>query len=270
MDKTDFGDRMKFYEGKETKRQLIPMLPICVRLDGNKFSKFTKGLRRPYDERLSKLFVETTKYLVELSGAKIGFTESDEISLILNSDSFKSQTFLNGKIHKLNSILSSNATAFFNANIHKYIPNWSNMATFDCRVWNVPNKIEAVNAILWREQDASKNSISMAASHYYSHKELQHKNSSEKQDMLMAKGINWNDYPSFFKRGVFVQSKTIEKKYTTDELDKLPLKHNARMNPNEVYTRNVMTEIDMPIFSTVVNRVGVVFDKEKPKIIQGK
>ncbi len=264
MDTTDLGDRMKYYENKESKRQLMPMTPICIRLDGKNFSKYTKGLNRPYDERLTKLFIATTKYLVKETGAKIGFTESDEISLILYSDTFKSQTYLNMRVQKLTSVLCSMATAYFNANTGYHLPEGYELAVFDCRVWNVPNKTEAVNALLWREQDATKNSISMAASDYFSHKELQGKNSREKQDMLMSKGINWNVYPNHFKRGTFVQKQQVLKQYTSSELAELPAKHNAHKDPHGLYMRHEIVDMEMPIFSTVINREAVVFDAVMP------
>ena len=264
MDKTDFGDRMKHYEGIEGQRKLIPMLPICVRLDGKNFSKYTKKMQRPYDKRLAKLFIETTQFLVEETNAVIGYTQSDEISLILYSKTFKSQTYLNGRIQKLTSIISSMATAFFNEKIKITIPKQNQLAFFDCRVWNVPNKLEATNAILWREQDATKNSISMLASHHFSHKELHKKNSKDKLDMLRQKGINWNDCPSFFKRGSFIQKRIVKNKLTEKQLKELPLQHNARKNPDLEIERTEIGLLDMPIFTKVINRIDVVFNGAKP------
>jgi tRNA(His) 5'-end guanylyltransferase len=85
-DNTGFGDRMKAYERQETSRRLLPLLPALVRIDGKNFSRFTTGLERPFDARLSDLMVATTKYLVEESNALCGYTQSDEISLLLLSD----------------------------------------------------------------------------------------------------------------------------------------------------------------------------------------
>lgn len=182
-DKSDFGDRMKIYEQHEAGRRCLPLLPICARLDGRGFSKWTRGLNRPYDQRLSEIMIETTKFLVEESQAKIGYTQSDEISLIFG----ESEVFFDGKIQKLVSILASLATAKFNQEATTKLINHiikSGLAFFDCRIWTVPNQTEAANTLLWRELDATKNSISMAAQHYYSHKELDKKTSSEKQEML--------------------------------------------------------------------------------------
>lgn len=255
----DFGDRMKMYEGIEAKRTFMPGLPICVRIDGRAFHTFTRGMKRPYDENMANAMIDTMKYLVEQTNACIGYTQSDEISLILRDD--VDQLF-GGRISKLTSILASMATAKFNEVIHKTYQD-KPLAQFDCRCWQVPNRIEAANEILWREYDASKNSISMAARAYYSDKQLMNKNGAEKQDMLMEKGVNWNDYPVFFKRGTYAQRKVIERQLTDEEWNNIPEQH--RKDRTELVKRTIVRTLDMPIFSKVVNRVEVIFNGEEPK-----
>ena len=263
----DFGDRMKLYENEEADRRFMPLLPICARLDGKCFSKFTKGLEKPYEEKLSKLMIDVTKTLVEETNAYIGYTQSDEISLVWYSDDFKSQVWFDGRIAKMTSVLASMCTAFFNHLIlQRFMPMFKDrLAFFDCRVWQVPTLDEAANTILWREQDATKNAISCAAQQFYSHNQLQSKNGKEMQEMLFQKGINFNDYPAFFKRGTFVQRKKVVRKFTVDELDKLPEKHEARKNPDLMIERSDIFVVDMPKFSSVVNRVGVIFHGEDPR-----
>lgn len=256
----DFGDRMKMYEGIEAQRTFMPGLPICVRIDGRAFHTFTSGMKRPYDENMANAMIDTMKYLVEQTNACIGYTQSDEISLILRDD--VDQLF-GGRISKLTSILASMATAKFNEVIHKTYPD-KPLAQFDCRCWQVPNRTEAANEILWREYDASKNSISMAARAYYSDKQLMNKNGSEKQDMLMEKGVNWNDYPAFFKRGTYAQRKVIERTLTDEEWAKIPEKHRANLGRETPVKRTVIQTLDMPIFSKVVNRVEVIFESKEP------
>lgn len=256
------GDRLKMFEGIEAGRILIPNLPICVRVDGRAFHTFTRGMNRPYDERMSKAMIETMKYLVKKTDACIGYVQSDEISLVL-SDS--KEPLFGGRVQKLTSIIAAMATAKFNDEIHKSFPD-KPLAEFDCRVWNVPNRTEAANTILWREFDATKNSISMAARSVYSDNQLLNKNSSEKQEMLWQKGINWDKYPVFFKRGTYARRVVMERKLTPDELKDLPEHHEARKNPDMVFTRSEIKEIEMPIFSTVENREAVIFDGAEPKV----
>lgn len=257
------------YEAMEAGRRLLPLLPICARLDGRGFSKFTQHLQRPYDVRLTNLMVETTKYLIDETHAKIGYTQSDEISLVWLQDEQqlpnKSQNFFDGRIQKLTSVLAAMATAYFNAHLSTYIPEKAGaLPVFDCRVWSVPTKEEAANTFLWRELDATKNSISMAARTMFSHSALHGVSGRNMQAMMLERGTNWNDYPSFFKRGTFVRRKTIQRAFTADELEKLPEKHEARKNPQLLVERSIVEKIDMPPFTRVLNRVEVIFAGAEP------
>jgi tRNA(His) guanylyltransferase len=266
----DFGDRMKAYEMAEAGRKFMPLLPIMCRLDGRSFSNFTKGFKRPYDIGMSNLMVDTVKYLVEETNANCGYTQSDEITLTWYAKDYKSEIFFGGRISKMNSVLSSMCSVYFNRHMANYnLPEKAlkKMPVFDCRVWQVPNIIEGTNSFLWREQDATKNSISMAARHYYSHANLHNKNSSEMQDMLMDKGVNWNDYPSFFKRGSYIQrKKSVARSFTAEEIEKLPPKHEARFNPNMVVERTDIVVLNLPPLSKVQNRDRVIYFGEEPKL----
>lgn len=206
MKKDTLGDRIKFYESFTTSTRLMHNIPIIIRLDGCAFHTFTKGLNRPYDENLSKLMVETTKYLCNEVNAKIGYTQSDEITLIVFTDDFASKVLFDAKLFKLTSVLASKCSVFFNSKLAEYLPSKKNEnPVFDCRIFNVPSKSEAANALLWRKRDAVRNSISMAAQSNFSHKELQGKSSKEMLAMLSNKGICWDDYPTFFKEGTFLR-----------------------------------------------------------------
>lgn len=260
------GDRQKTYEMAEAGRKLMPLLPVMVRLDGRGFSRFTKGMQRPFDPGMVQLMANTTKYLVENTGAILGYCQSDEITLVLYTGNFHQELLFGSRVQKLTSVLASMCTAYFNRHLPDFFPNKKNMATFDCRVWNVPTLEEAANAVLWRERDATKNSITMACSHYYSHKELFKKHQTEQHDMLHAKGINWNNYPAAFKRGTYVRRRKTSTKFTAEELAALPAKHNAHTNPDLVVERNHVEFVEFPPFGSVQNRVGVIFFGEDPDI----
>jgi len=270
--KDDFGNRMKDYEAIETDRRFIPLLPVYARIDGRCFSGFTQGFDRPYDSSLSYIMIETTKYLVEKTHARIGYTQSDEISLVWLQEEYDSEIFFDGKIQKLVSVLASMATAKFNSlcqygsslGLNRMIAARSKeqLPVFDCRVFQLPNRTEAANAFLWREKDATKNAISMAARSFYSHKALHGKSSSEMQEMIFQKGQNFNDYPAFFKRGTFVRRIVEERAFTAEELAKIPEKH--RPAPDTLVTRSRVVELEMPIFTKVENRVEVIFEGAEP------
>lgn len=264
MNKDTLGEKMKTYE-QQYSFSLLPLIPIISRIDGKCFHSFTKDLKRPYDENLMNLMVETTKFLVEKTNAIIGYSQSDEISLIWYVDNDLTQTFLGGKIAKMTSILASMTTGFFNKNLERYLPEKKELlALFDCRVWNVPTLFEATNYLIWREADAIRNSLSMACQSVYSHKELMHKGRFEQHKLLKAKGINWDEYPDAFRKGTYLS--TFKRDYTIEELEKLPKNHEARKNPEFKFSRNSVEVFQFPELRKIKNREGVIFRKEKPVI----
>ena len=264
-DNTALGDRMKWYESRYTDQTFMPLVPVLARLDGKAFHTFTQGLQRPYDERLSRLMTETTKYLVHETNARCGYTQSDEISLVWLAEDWESEIFFAAKLQKMNSVLASMTTAFFNRALDKYLPEKADrVALFDCRVFQVPSNSEASNCFLWREQDATRNSVQMAARAHYSHNECENKNTSDLHEMLFQKSINWNNYPGFFKRGTYVRRRTIDRAFTKAELEELPLKHAARSNPNLTFKRGTVMEENFPPMRSVINRDEVLLFGAEP------
>ena len=202
------ANRIKNYYEDRSKTFLNRRTITIIRLDGKGFSKFTKGLNKPFDDGFSQDMDATALYLCEnIQGAKFAYTQSDEISVVLcDFDNVETDAWFDYNVQKMTSIAASLATSKFNqlrlarmsrgANGYLDVDDLMGMtlACFDARVFQVPNIDEMFNAILWRQQDCTRNSISMAASAVYSHKELEKKSSSVKQEMLFQKGINWNDY----------------------------------------------------------------------------
>ena len=260
------GDRIKFYERQPVGEYLTPLLPVIIRLDGNNFHNFTKGLDKPFSLGLIDLMIETTKYLVEETNALIGYTQSDEITLLLYTSSWKTQLYFDGKPQKINSILAGKCSNFFTKNISKYLYiKTGEIANFDCRCFIVPTKDEAINVFVWREEDAVRNSIQMVGQANFSHKQLQNKSCDNIQEMLWKeKQINFNDFASNFKRGTYIQKRAENKPFTTEEIDKLPPEHNARKNPNLVFTRNTLIKLVMPPITKVLNKEMVFFYGENP------
>jgi len=270
--KEDMGldERMKYYESLEAGRRQLPLVPACARVDGRNFHTFCRGLQRPYDERLCQLMGQTCKHLVEETGARVGYTQSDEISLVWCSDEWKSQIYFDGRTHKMVSQLAAVASVHFNALLPEFLPEKAALRpTFDARVWVVPNLMEAANYLLWREQDATKNSIAMAAQAKFSHKQLFGKHSGEMQELLFREhGINWNDYPAHFKRGVYVRRRTVLRPWTPQEIEQLPPKHEARANPDLQVERTVIDFLDLPPRARIVNRVEVLFAGAAPQLAE--
>lgn len=258
------GDRMKSYEARESERRLLPMVPVCARIDGRKFSVFTQGMNRPWDQAMTEAMIETTECLIDETHARIGYTQSDEISLVWLSERSDSSIFFDHRIAKMSSVLASFATAAFIRALAggPYSGRISSLPHFDCRVWSVPSRAEATNVFLWRELDATKNAVQMAARSVYSHKECDHKNGSQLQEMLFAKGINFNDYPAHFKRGTFVRRKVVSRHLTADEMARIPEQH----QPTGPVGRSCIEPMDMPRFARVINREAVIFDGADPEL----
>lgn len=176
-----------------------------VRLDGKAFHTYTRGLDRPFDEGLIDAMNETAKYLCEnIQGCVLAYVQSDEITLVL-TDFAKptSDAWFQGNIQKIASISASMATGMFHEIRHK--AGDYRKAFFDSRVWFLSDPFEVENTLIWRQKDATRNSIQSVAQSLYSHKELHNKNTSQLQDMIFDKGIDWNDYPAGKKRGRLVK-----------------------------------------------------------------
>jgi tRNA(His) 5'-end guanylyltransferase len=140
----------------------------------------------------------------EVQGAVFAYTQSDEVSILLvdfdsKGEKLGTSAWFEGNIQKLCSVGASTFTAIFNA--LNCEDRDRGAARFDCRVFTVPDPTEVFNYFIWRQQDATRNSIQASARYYYSDKECFKKDTSELQEMVFQKGTNWNDYPTRFKRG---------------------------------------------------------------------
>lgn len=218
MTRDDLGDRMKDYYESRSKTRLIRRMPVIIRLDGKAFHTFTKGFEKPFDMVMVRAMQETMKYLCEnIQGCVLGYTQSDEITLVLiDYQNLNSDAWFDYEVQKLCSVSASMATFAFNRNFARlaalepekktkqtnaYTEVASKGAFFDARCFNIP-KEEVTNCLLWRQQDATRNSIHMTGRAYFSHKQIEGLNSNDIQNLLFQeKGINWNDLPTTLKRG---------------------------------------------------------------------
>ena len=227
MDKTTIGDRMKNNYENITRYYLTRRMPVIIRVDGRSFHTFTKGFKKPFDDILVKTMQDTMKYLCEnIQGCVLGYTQSDEISLVLTDYAeLTTDAWFGNNLQKMCSISASMATLAFNKAFTRNISKQSKRfyteyleekdasyietleiamnkgAMFDSRVFTIP-KEEVCNALIWRQQDATRNSIQSVGQANFSQKELHGKSCNNIQDMLMTqKGINWNDYSTTLKRG---------------------------------------------------------------------
>lgn len=265
--------RMKYYESiSSCNQRLFKNLPVIIRLDGKAFHTFTRNLIKPFDLGLIDLMRKTTEFLTKEFNAVLGYTQSDEISLLINNDNNESELLFDGKMFKINSILAATCSVYFNRQLPKYLPHKVSQddtkknPVFDCRCFNVPSKTEACNYFIWREQDAVRNSINSTARSLYSHNELMNKNNSELQELIFQRGTNWNHLPSILKRGSYFINCIDKVMFSRQELDNLPPNHAARTNPELQFERKTVKNIDLPILTTISNLGDVIFKNLAPNL----
>lgn len=195
------GDRMKRYEA--VTKILLPIRSyVIVRIDGCHFHTYTRGLRKPFDPDLLTAMSEATRRTAEeIQGCKLAYVQSDEASFLLTDfDDLHTDAWYGNQLQKIVSVAASMFTAHFNSLRGTQGRN-DILATFDARAFILPDRVEVMNYFLWRIKDAERNSLSGLCQANYSHRELMGKKSSDQQELLFKKGINWNDVDATLKRG---------------------------------------------------------------------
>jgi tRNA(His) guanylyltransferase len=202
-----FGDRMKAKEKAFTDAKISTDEILCVRIDGKRFSKFTSSFAKPYDSRISDSMRETTSLLVKEFNARVGYVQSDEITLLFSPGEKESEYIFGGKASKINSILASAATAFFNRALDRVTEGDRYPAFFDCRAWAV-ERYEASNVLLWRVQDAIRNSKSCIYRWTFGHKAMAGKSGDQMVQELCAEGSHkkWDQYDDSDRFGSLIYS----------------------------------------------------------------
>jgi tRNA(His) guanylyltransferase len=255
------GGRLKSYEDRD-ELVISSDVNIIVRLDGHKFSKFTKNMKKPFDKIFSDTMIQVSKDLMNEYNAYTIYTQSDEITLVLPS--LKSKTIINGddvketiinkgwthisggRTQKLTSLMSGFCTMSFNKHFRSIVKKleldilddinakecdrqdeWNYFlkmqeklgnAWFDARMYGV-NDSDVLNSFIWRNRDCEKNSRSMFASTYCSHKELQNKNGLEQVEFCKEKtGHDWNSVEDHYKYGTFIKKELIQRCLSDSEV----------------------------------------------------
>lgn len=246
MKQDDFGDRMKAYEKEYTEAHVPIDQILCVRIDGKGFSKFTKNFKKPFDDRLGETMKKTMMALVKETHASIGYTQSDEITLIYTPGEKATEYMFGGKVSKINSILASMATYHFNRLLSVYI-DVDKPAFFDCRAWAVPDLIEASNVLLWRVQDARKNSISSLFRWTAGHSKMHGLSGEEMKTLLKSDYFtDWNELPNKYKYGTYAKPVTVESYLSQEELMKIP--EHKRPAIEVLVKRTNVQELDLGYF----------------------
>lgn len=199
----DLDKKMRVYE-TAADMCVLPGMFMVARIDGRSFTRLTKDVCRfeaPFDERFRDLMVETTHSLMTC-GFKVlyAYTESDEISLLFGLD----ERVFGRKIRKYNSTLAGEASAQFSVRLGR-------AAAFDCRISQLPSIELVVDYFRWRNEDAARNALNSwcywtlrkrGLGEREATRRLLGKSVSQKNELLFQLGINFNDVPSWQKRGI--------------------------------------------------------------------
>ena len=206
MNFDDFDKEMRQFE-ESMDQYVLPDMYLVTRLDGRAFTKLTarEQFQKPFDERFRDLMQATVEYLMKESGFRIvyGYTESDEISLLFHPE----EESFGRKVRKINTTLAGEASAFFSMKLGK-------IATFDCRVVPLPSLTRVEDYFAWRAEDAHRNSLNtwcywtLRQAGITAHKAssiLNKQGNAFKNELLFEHSINFNDLPSWQKRGIGIQ-----------------------------------------------------------------
>lgn len=206
-DRTALGDRMKRHEAAY--RGLLPRRTYALlRVDIRAAHSYLRGAAKPFDEQfMADMDAVAEALCAEITGAMFAYTQSDEISILITDfASEHTEPWFGGVIAKQLSISAALATAVLNER------RPGKRALFDSRVFTIADPVEVANYFTWRQRDAVRNSISMAAQARFSHRRLHGVNSGGMQELLWAEaGVNWNDYPDGCKRGRVTVRRTGER-----------------------------------------------------------
>lgn len=250
---------MKGYE--HAFRPFFPSrLPVIVRVDGKAFHTYTAKCVKPFDNKLIDVMDQTAIALCKsISGAKMAYIQSDEISILVHGyEGLDTQPWFGGNINKIVSVTAAVASATFTALSPTIFEDGTiRPAIFDSRAFIVP-EADVCNYFLWRQQDATRNSIQSLARSMYSHKECDNKNTSQLQELTSQKGVNWFDIETRYKRG-----RCVVKEKTQSVL---PVAFDAGLDKGALIARRYWTvDNEIPIFSQDRNYINAFFDPTEPQ-----
>jgi tRNA(His) guanylyltransferase len=198
--------RMRVYETAHD-HCVLPGIHMVARIDGRSFSQLTRvtqAFEAPYDERFRDCMVATLEHLVVSSGFSVlfGYTQSDEMSLLFRQD----ESLFGRKLRKLLSVLAGEASA-------KFALSLGALASFDARISQLPDVDAVVDYFRWRHEDAHRNALNghsywllrrQGLDDHAATEQLKGVSVADRNELLFRSGINFNDIPTWEKRGIAV------------------------------------------------------------------
>lgn len=255
LDFKSLGDKHKMLE-QLNQRCLIPDVPVIARLDGRAFHTLTRNAEKPFDNKIITAMQMTAIALLEEFHAEIAYVQSDEITLV-----WKKCDMFSGNIQKLVSTMASLASVRFYNGLRYTQYDTALIPTFDCRIWQVPSLEIAAENVMWREMDATRNSVSMMAHANFSTKELKMKNIKEQIAMLEGIGVFWNELDDVYKRGTYFKKVDVIRMMTEEEMKDIP----EQYRPTAPVLRREVKVGKFPKATSIANFAEVLFDNAAPK-----
>ena len=256
------GDELKRIETDEAGRGPAPGDAVVVRVDGVGFSKFTRGFERPFDSRIAAAMDAATVAVVDRLHPVIAYTQSDEISFVFFDD--EQPVAYDGRYHKLASVCASLATgAFLRAGLRLFPERLENVTPiFDGRAVGMSREL-AARTVEWREIDARRNSVSMAAHSVFGSHGIHARNSADMKDMLRAEVFEMSDYPERFLRGAFFRREKIHSVRSQEDLDRIPEAYRAAAAAVKHRTMTIQLT-GLPPLSVIENLEEFIFEGDDP------
>ncbi len=260
------GDEMKALERASAPEAFPRDLPIYARIDGRGFSRFTRGMKRPFDERMTNAMLRTAVALFKDTGAKAAYVQSDEISLVWEPTPEVGEHFFGGKPFKMCSVLAGLATAHFTkAILHSEIglaDFADRLPHFDARVVGMPDRRAAAQMVAWRAQDARRNAVTMIAQSRYSHKSLQGVSSTEMRKRLTKDGVTMRSFPEISLNGAFIYS-TREMRPLEEKI-RMKIPEHKRPAPDHLFERKTPMILTYMHPGQIGNLEAVIFEEAEP------
>lgn len=247
---TEIGDACKRRE--EELRGVTTIAPsesFVIRVDGRAFHTFTKGLLRPFSPVMKKCMNAAAQEVVKQLGAKFAYFQSDEISYVWKGSAAEDYGHpYKGRVEKLLSIVSAITSVAFYKEAIEQIDDLDQrpLPVFDARLAEIAETQNNLNhdaalmtSVMWRENDALRNSIAMVAQSYYTQAELQGKNTSEQQLMCTIKGFDWDSAKvTGTLQGTYLVKKKQMITLTETELARIP--EDRRPDPGQTFARKAI------------------------------
>ncbi|MBO2008180.1 tRNA(His) guanylyltransferase Thg1 family protein [Hymenobacter negativus] len=234
----DLDSRLRVFETAHD-HCALPGLYLVARLDGRNFTRLTKevhSFERPFDERFRDLMVGTVQHLMQCGfRVRYGYTESDEISLLLDP----AEDTFGRKLRKYHSILAGEASAKFSLLL-------GSMGTFDCRIAQLPRAADVVDYFRWRAEDALRNALNAhcywllrteGATEVGATLQVSGLSTADKHELLFQRGINFNNLPAWQRRGLGIYWRMAEREGFNP----------VTQQPTQTLRRELHTDFELPV-----------------------